>query len=1177
MTNADTELHLADLMAEIADDFRNRRTRGENPDPEEYAARYPQAARQIRDILSIILSAEPALANQSLTIDTIATGRLGDFRLGREVGRGGMGVVYEATQISLGRRVALKVLPFAALVDPRILKRFQNEARAAAVLDHPHVVKVHAVGQDRGVHFIAMQFIDGRPLSELSRAIHPVVQSSDLSRTTPIVPTNGGRDVDPSTAPVAQFSTLPAVHTVEFFHWVAELGAQAADALEHAHSLGVVHRDVKPSNLLFDGQGALWVSDFGLAKVASLDAGVTMTGDVFGTLRYMSPEQALAKHDLVDHRTDIYSLGATLYELLAGRAVVEGSDKAEILRTITDAEPLTLRQLNLGIPKDLETVIHKCLRKDAADRYESARNLAEDLRSFLCSEPVKARPIGRVNRTWRRIVRRPLVVGLAAATFFTASIALGLGLWAAYQRERSRNAEAHGELVEFYHRAEQAQKDLELKAAKEREERHRFHATLERVRQRRAEPRLGWTSRNLADLNELSRLGPATDFAADLRSELASALSAVDLRPAGMIGEGISSYGVDYSPDGRLIAIGDRRTDPAGNCCVRIYDTMDGQVVVKRLRPDPGQAAFFKNFNRTNGVRCVRFSPGNGRWLAAGMVDGRLARWDMQNPDAEPWFSADHRRDATDPARAFMRSIAFSSDCLTVISSAELCVRGWNISDGTVKFVAELSRMQWDSPPFADRTLVTTWDEHGEKFGWLDVATGTVRDAGVNECGGGAVAPSGHLLAYVQPWTGALFLKSAFPGAIATAVSTNTGIPLRLRGDPRQTFCDSGTLLVSIDEDEHRYFVTDIASSRLAVEGSTPIGLTGARFAPDGRRLALTTMLGTVLFDITSRVLETIGPIDELSVHAMAAPSDHSKVIATVRDSGIDQKLYQWAIGTDGHFHQPEERRLDLKREPFLPLVDFSPDGSRFIYTGHVSRPPGPHLKGVVDVSDGDRWMPDHFHTACFGSDGRLWLMDNHELQQLLAGHKYLVVWKNDAISEQAGMLIRSIAGGRKYLLAGRRDGMLFRIDTARMTASNWQVSSGALDAVAISSDDSRGSVGDENGLVALIDLETGKITSIPEAHSAPVRSIASGPGFLATGSADSTVRLWFADGRPLATLRMNGPVRKVLLSEDGRSLLVHIEGERAVRRWRMDLLFREWQAMGLGDGLPPLRSLKSE
>jgi serine/threonine protein kinase len=197
-----------------------------------------------------------------------------------------------------------------------------------------------------------------------------------------------------------------------YFRRVAELGIQAARALDHAHALGIVHRDVKPANLLVDGSGKLWVTDFGLAHIQS-DARLTMTGDLVGTLRYMSPEQALAKRIVVDHRTDVYSLGATLYELLTLEPAFSGSDRQELLRQIAFEEPKAPRRINKAIPAELETIVQKAMEKNPADRYATAKELADDLRRFLVDEPIRARPANMVGdcangaggtgrRCWRR-------------------------------------------------------------------------------------------------------------------------------------------------------------------------------------------------------------------------------------------------------------------------------------------------------------------------------------------------------------------------------------------------------------------------------------------------------------------------------------------------------------------------------------------------------------------------------------------------------------------------------------------------------------------------------------------------------------------------------------------------------------------------------------------------------
>jgi serine/threonine protein kinase len=238
---------------------------------------------------------------------------LGDFRIVREIGRGGMGIVYEAEQMSLGRRVALKVLPFAATMDPRHLQRFKNEAQAAAGLHHCNIVPVHYVGCEGGVHFFAMQLIEGPTLAAVLQQLRQPKGPEPPGRNRsagPEEPTNPCSPT-PTAETVAALTTEGPAQSPAYFREVARLAIQAAEALEHARQLGVVHRDVKPGNLLVDGRGNLWVTDFGLARLPN-DPGLTLTGDLIGTLRYMSPEQALAKRVVIDHRTDVYSLGATI-------------------------------------------------------------------------------------------------------------------------------------------------------------------------------------------------------------------------------------------------------------------------------------------------------------------------------------------------------------------------------------------------------------------------------------------------------------------------------------------------------------------------------------------------------------------------------------------------------------------------------------------------------------------------------------------------------------------------------------------------------------------------------------------------------------------------------------------------------------------------------------------------
>jgi serine/threonine protein kinase len=399
---------------------------------------------------------------------TPALGQLGEFRLLREVGRGGMGVVYEAEQMSLQRRVALKVLPFAAAIDARRLQRFKNEALAAAHLRHENIVPVYAVGEDLGVHYYAMQFIGGQSLAALLEELRRFAGGGELPqdlppRPVPVAETAGTcvgsgapetRTPDESGLAAASISRDLSSGRRRYFDWLAGLGRQAAEALEHAHEMGIIHRDIKPANLLLDPRGQLWVTDFGLAQVSG-DAGLTMTGELLGTLRYASPEQTRARSGLVDHRTDIYSLGATLYELLTLRPLFEGRDRNELLRQIADGEPRSPRSLRPSVPEDLETVVLKALAKEPSERYATAQELAADLQRFLESRPILARRPSASERLRKWARRHPSVVVAGAVVFlllFAGSVVSTVLIHGerskaeeAYQRERQRANEAEAE------------------------------------------------------------------------------------------------------------------------------------------------------------------------------------------------------------------------------------------------------------------------------------------------------------------------------------------------------------------------------------------------------------------------------------------------------------------------------------------------------------------------------------------------------------------------------------------------------------------------------------------------------------------------------------------------------------------------------------------------------------
>ncbi len=414
------ELYLAALQA------------GHRPSREAFLADHPDLVgdlAQCLDVLEFIHSAARIATtgdgtpppSDALAPETV----LGEFRLIREAGRGGMGIVYEAEQVPLARRVALKVLPSAAALDARRVQRFRIEAQAAAQLNHPHIVPVYAVGCELGFHYYAMRFIEGRSLADVIR-----------ERGGP----EGSTDSPPSEAQARLFARA-----------VASIGLQAAEALEHAHSLGVLHRDIKPGNLLFDETGGLWVTDFGLARLRD-DPGPTQTGDVLGTLRYMSPEQVLANRGVVDQRADVYALGATLYEALTLRPAFDCPDRQTLLHQVLFDEPTSPRRIDPTIPRSLETVVLKAMAKEPSSRYTTAKELADDLRRFLADTPILARPRSSFDRAASWVRRhRTAVAAVLTVLVLTLSVAAGL-LW----REQGRTASALVEAQQALNRESRA-------------------------------------------------------------------------------------------------------------------------------------------------------------------------------------------------------------------------------------------------------------------------------------------------------------------------------------------------------------------------------------------------------------------------------------------------------------------------------------------------------------------------------------------------------------------------------------------------------------------------------------------------------------------------------------------------------------------------------------------------
>jgi serine/threonine protein kinase len=531
----------------LAEEFLERQRRGERPTVAEYVARHPELAAAIQDLFPALLLmenlGEGSLGGRTGTVDRAAatssghgaipgpvSEQLGDYRILREIGRGGMGIVYEAEQGSLGRRVALKLLPPHALATPVQVRRFEREARAAGRLHHTNIVPVFGVGRECDTHYYVMQYIQGQPLSEVLTELRRLRQAAgaasgpgkagpdaadltglptaadvahslwedvfapavagDLGSTDILSPTgaqpNGQNpNVPPriSGGPSADSNALvrsaaPAHSGWQYARTVARLGAQASEALDYAAQQGVLHRDVKPSNLLLDVRGTLWVTDFGLAKLSDSED-LTQTGDILGTLRYMAPERFQGQSDV---RSDVYGLGLTLYELLALRPAFEETDRSRLIDMVTRAELPHLLKLDPAIPRDLATIVHKAIARDPTDRYTTAGDLAADLTRFLEDRPIRARRLSPLGVAWRWARRNKMVASLLGLVSVLV-VALSAGAMIAAERYRAvAQNENHARLT-----ADAAKKLAETRALEANQARSESDANAARANAARAE------------------------------------------------------------------------------------------------------------------------------------------------------------------------------------------------------------------------------------------------------------------------------------------------------------------------------------------------------------------------------------------------------------------------------------------------------------------------------------------------------------------------------------------------------------------------------------------------------------------------------------------------------------------------------------------------------------------
>jgi WD40 repeat protein/serine/threonine protein kinase len=694
-----------DPLERLAAEFVDRRRRGEVVSPSEYADRYPEWAEQIREFfpaLDVMEGLKPGFGDHTASVDGRCEAaapptleQLGEYRILREIGHGGMGVVYEAIQESLGRRVALKILPFHGRIDPVQIERFRLESRSAARLHHGNIVPVHGVGEHEGVYYYAMQYIQGHGLDVILddlrrlRAGAAMLPSApgdqrrddtgslavarslltgwfggsqpvpDSPKATNTLPGGGserhGAPVPPLTPiPVSQEdrSSLSSVlsHTTDvgYYRTVARLGVQVAEALAHAHGQGVLHRDIKPSNLLLDAAGHVWVTDFGLAKLEGAD-GPTRTGDIVGTLRYMAPERF---DGWSDRRSDLYGLGMTLYELLTLRPAFDAPTRARLIEQVVHDAPPAPRKHDPRVPRDLETIVLKAIAKEPGERYATAEALASDLNNYLADRPIVARRSSLSERAWRWCRRNKAAAGLLAASAVAALALVGVVVGIIY----NTRLEAANYELRVTQQAEESLKYFNHMVLAEREWHGNNPARSEQILDGIPIQYRGWewsllkrvSHSESQDISGFTNQVFGVAFSPDPKAQRIATASVRDgvmvwdagtrqlvSKPTGLDGSVVS---VAFSLNGKRLAAGVFKFERPGAIWIGSAET--GRV--ERMIPA-----------HVGLISCVAFSH-DGKYLASAAEDGTVIIWDTNTGAMIETLGKDQTRGFT--------SVAFSPD-----------------------------------------------------------------------------------------------------------------------------------------------------------------------------------------------------------------------------------------------------------------------------------------------------------------------------------------------------------------------------------------------------------------------------------------------------------------------------------------------------------------------------------